>query len=470
MNMESLKLESFSVAFANRTVLNELFLTLPATGMTVLVGPSGGGKSTLLRTLAGANDGHASMRVTGRITVAGVEHPDLASIPADQRPGLVRQNVRFLIDTVRENLVTALPNRASLRRPEQDDIITGHLERLGLDELRSHLTTSVSDLPIVAQRLLALARITLADPAILLVDEATASLADADANLVLTHLRRQAEERAVLFVTHHKGHARLVGGATCLLNGGRIVTAAPTHEFFEAPTHVAARQFVETGGCVPEPTEEAKQEVALDASIGQDVGVEPSASAESVAAPAGRGPRHFYWGVNGVLGGLPRPGIFQDVGDDLDALQRVKVTTLVTLEEWESVPRQEVEKRGMELVHFPINDMKAPDVDEAQRFCAETEARLRERGVVALHCRAGNGRTGTMLAAMLIHRNVSACEALERIRSVNPKAVESDVQVRFLEAFERHVRAVAVAQPGAPANAASVVSNVGGANGSGPQR
>lgn len=440
--MPALRLESFSVAFSDRTILNDVSLSLAATGATVLVGPSGGGKSTLLRTLSGANDGHASMRIDGTVTVGGVRYRDLATIPPEQRPGLVRQNVRFLIDTVRENLVTALPNRAALLRVEQDDVIVAHLERLGLSELVAQLATSVAELPIVSQRLLALARITLAEPAVLLVDEATASLPDADAERVLSLLRHQAESRAVLFVTHHQGHARSIGGTTCLLNGGRVVALAPTAEFFDAPVAAPVRQFVETGGCtfdtsLVEPNQDDIGEPTANGADAEGADVtDPVASARSAA----RGPRHFYWALRGSLGGLPRPGIFQDVEHDLEALERVNVTTLVTLEEWESVSRRDVERRGMQLIHFPIVDMKAPDVEEALRMCAELDVRMRQQEVVALHCRAGNGRTGTMLAAMLIYRNTPACDALECVRSVNPKAVESDEQVRFLESFERCVK------------------------------
>lgn len=438
--MNAFELDSFSVAFAGRVVLDSISLALPKTGMNVLVGPSGGGKSTLLRTLAGANDGHTSMCVTGSVVIGGVRYDSLSSVAHERRPGLVRQNVKFLIDTVRENLAAALPNRGSLQRPEQDAIIVEHLRHMGLSALIDRLGASVADLPVVTQRLLALTRVTLTSPTVLLVDEVTAGLADADSELLLRQLRAQAERCAVVFVTHHQGHARTAGGTTYLLCGGRILSAAPTKHFFEAPEDVHARRFVETGGCsVAGDTVPADDTVDEASALGSEQ-VPPQAPPFVRAESAARGPRHFYWVVRGGLGGLPRPGIFQDVGHDLDGLERVRVKTLVTLEEWESVPRGEVEARGMALVHFPIDDMGAPSLEAAYRMCADVESRLRSGDVVALHCRAGNGRTGTMLAAQLIYQDTPACEALERVRSVNPKAVESDAQVRFLEAFERYVK------------------------------
>lgn len=60
--------------------------------------------------------------------------------------------------------------------------------------------------------------------------------------------------------------------------------------------------------------------------------------------------------------------------------------------------------------------------------------------VVAFHCRAGLGRTGTLLACQLIWSGERAIRAIERVRQINPRAIQSDEQVAFLRAFELAVR------------------------------
>lgn len=440
--MDALQLDGFSVAFGDRVILKDVRLVVPHTGVSIVVGPSGSGKSTLLRTLSGANDGHTAMRATGRITLRGIQYENLSQVPMSLRPGLVRQNLRFLIDTVRENLAAALPNRSSLERVAQDASIVKHLERLGLSELIVSLNRSVSDLDLVTQRLLGLARATLSEPAVLLVDEATAGLVESDAQRVIEQLVRQADERGVLFVTHNQSHARAVGGTTFLLNEGATIESSPTHEFFGNAQSTMVRHFVRTGGCVVPA--DAAEDPGFASLPTTDAGSTKASAPAINAEPSRRGPRNFFWVISGQLGGLPRPGIFQDLEHDLDGLIRVRVQTLVTLEEWESVPRDQLASRGIEALHFPIVDMRSPTLEAATRMCAELERRLLAGRTVAVHCRAGNGRTGTILAAQLIYRKTPACEALERVRSVNPKAVESSEQVSFLQAFEAHLRRASV--------------------------
>jgi atypical dual specificity phosphatase len=422
--------------------------------MSVLVGPSGGGKSTLLRTLSGANDGHAALVTEGTVGLGQVRYAALDAIPPHLRPGLVRQNVKFLIDTVRENLVSALPNRSSLRRAAQDEVILEQLDRLGLSGLIERLGTAVADLPLVEQRLLAIARITLGKPNVLLVDEPTANLPAEAADRILEALRREALERSVLFVTHHQGHAIQAGGTTYLLAFGTIVAEALSATFFAYPPGELARRFVATGGCARPESEVDAAEVAspgpfalspsaqpaVSASLESSVDVVPLQIDMPLPESSSRGPRRFFWVIRGRLGGLPRPGIFEDLANDLDGLERVRVRTLVTLEEWESVPRSEVTSRGLELIHFPINDMEAPSLDSALYLCRQIEERLDRKGTVAFHCRGGNGRTGLMLAAQLVFQNIPACEALEIVRSVNPRAIESPAQVSFLAQFERYLK------------------------------
>lgn len=83
--------------------------------------------------------------------------------------------------------------------------------------------------------------------------------------------------------------------------------------------------------------------------------------------------------------------------------------------------------------------MKAPDVDQAVRICKTIENEIMEGRVVAVHCRAGMGRTGTVLACYLIWKGDDAIDALEKVRGVEPRWVQSMEQVEFLQMFEDHL-------------------------------
>lgn len=411
----ALGLRSFGVAFGEQVILHDVSFELAATGMTVLVGPAGSGKSTLLRTLAGLNDNHPSLTTWG--TVALGDMPLVGGQTAGlQRPALVMQHARFFLDTVRENLVSALPNRAALEQLDQTRVVTERLRACGLGGLAAHLPASAVDLPLGVQRQLAIARALVPEPRVLFADEPMAGLDDDDAIEIIAMLRLQAYERAVVLVTHNQRFALAAGGTTMLLAGGRIQEIAATQAFFAAPRTELARVFLRTGGCVaaPAPHEGPVPEETPSRFLG---------------------PRGFFWALPGRLGGTPRPGIIDELDQDLEGLRRLGVTVLVTLEEVATVAPEALATLGIESLHFPVADMGAPELVAALRLSGRIAAWMGRGEVVAVHCRAGLGRTGTILACQLIAGGMTAQVALDAIRAVNPGCVQSLAQIEFLRLF-----------------------------------
>ena len=142
-----LELDGFGVAFGERAVLRSVSFSLPRRGCTALLGPSGTGKSTLLRTLAGFNDANPSLRTWGEVRFG---EPAGAGVGA--RPALVMQKPQLLVSSVMENLVCELPNRSGLRQTEQNELVRLALERYGLEPvLRPRLNDKVIGCPVQEQ-------------------------------------------------------------------------------------------------------------------------------------------------------------------------------------------------------------------------------------------------------------------------------------------------------------------------------
>jgi atypical dual specificity phosphatase len=432
-----IRFRAFGVSFGEQVVLADVTFDIPRIGLTVLVGPAGSGKSTLVRTIAGLNESHPSLSTWGAALFDGsplrLVRP---AAPGEVRRGVgfVMQHARFFVDSVRENLVSALPDRSRMERRAQTRHVTALLAHHNLGELERRLDEDVTGLSTQLQRRLAVVRALVSEPSILVADEPTAGLDESEAIDLLAMLRVQARERAVLFVTHHQRFAQIAGGTTVLLASGRVQETAPTAVFFRSPRTEAGQGFVRTGGC-PSPSPVAHTE-DLESSA------PPPASlpVEAMARSRFEGPRGFFWVWPGRLGGLPRPGIVEPAQEDLAALKRLGVTTMVTLEETPTIAGPALEHAEMSSIHFPIIDMGVPAVADAEVFCRDLHARIEAGEVVALHCRAGLGRTGTMLAAMLVYAGEPARAAIERVRRLNPRSIQSGAQVEFLSVFEGSLR------------------------------
>lgn len=436
-----LELRDFRVAFGERVVLQGLTLQMQHPCLSIL-GHAGAGKSTLLRTLAGLNDAQPELKIQGEALYLG---RPLGSGP---RPWLVGQKARLLLSTVVENVAQALQSRDRMRPAEQREVV-GSLVRETLGPAAPSLDARVFDLPLGVQRCLAILRGIAAGARLVMVDEPTAGLEAEEKGQILDLLRRVSRSRGVLLVTHHIGDARTLGGDMLLLVGGRPVEQAPIDRFLAEPRTAAGRRFLETGTCYfeGEPAadeaagdgadEASADEASAGAGADEDEGEAPPERAAPVApAPA----KYLHWVIPGRLLGMPRPGVVRDVDDDLGTLKRMGVTVVVCLEETRTVPEEALTRHGMRLEHVPIDDMGAPSIAAARAACESIHAHLGAGQVVAVHCLGGAGRTGLMLAAYFILLGSSALDALESVRSVQPRFVQSDVQVEFLSSFELECR------------------------------
>lgn len=423
MDNTILSLRGFGVAFGERTILSAVDLDVRERQICVLLGPSGTGKSTLLRTIAGFNDANPSLRTWGDAEYLG------QSLSESLRPAMVSQSARLMMATVLENIVHELPERSSLSNMQQRDLACRLLEHAGLPELQDRLDEPVVQLTLAEQRYIATIRLAAAGPPLLLLDEPTTGLSPDESKRFLSYLLREGMQRAILIVLHNQEQARLLGGDAALLAGGVIQAASASDEFFSAPCSAAAKDFIRTGSCsVPSPDATAES-LCPDAPPPPPL---PKAAQEYVSDAFG--PRGFLWLKKGRLAGTPRPGIVHDIDYDLKALKRVGITYLITLTQ--TPPEVEaLERHNIHNIWVPVEDMSVPSTVEAVKLCQDIERLLADDENIAVHCRAGLGRTGTLLAAYLIWEGQSALSALETVRRVEPRWVQSEAQVQFLEKF-----------------------------------
>ncbi len=152
--------------------------------------------------------------------------------------------------------------------------------------------------------------------------------------------------------------------------------------------------------------------------------------------------RPFYWVIPGKLAGMPFPQLDprrQRAGgagptayaDDLPVLHAAGIQGIASLVEHPAVEGVYA-GAGFSALSLPISDGFAPTRRQVEEFVTFVDD-LNARGqAVAVHCHAGLGRTGTMLAAYLITKGSSAAEAIDQVRAAQPSAIETRRQVEFL--------------------------------------
>jgi atypical dual specificity phosphatase len=147
-------------------------------------------------------------------------------------------------------------------------------------------------------------------------------------------------------------------------------------------------------------------------------------------------PPNFSWLIEGELAGMAQP----EPGGELDELVGHGIGAIVSLTEQPLAPDSLLE-RGLQYLHVPVPDMTAPPAADLDRAIDFARRCIAEGRPVAVHCRAGQGRTGTVLACYLVGQGHTADEALDMVRRRRPGSVETPSQEQAVHDYARHHRA-----------------------------
>ena len=143
-------------------------------------------------------------------------------------------------------------------------------------------------------------------------------------------------------------------------------------------------------------------------------------------------PPGFSWIEKPLLAAMARP----EGPEDLEWLRQQGIELLLSLTE--DPPRRDwVNSAGLLLVHEPLIDMEAATEEQLNR-CVATIVKAHERKMgVAVHCGAGLGRTGMVLACYFIDKGLNASNAMARVRRLRPGSIETKEQEDAIVQFHR---------------------------------
>lgn len=231
-----LSLSGISKQFDEKTVLDELSLTIDDGEFITLLGPSGCGKTTLLRMMAGFE-----LPDKGTVTLSGV---DITQTPPEKRPlNTVFQNYAlFPHMSVFDNVAYGL----KMEKRSKADIQERVEEALAMVQLEDFAKRKPHQLSGGQQQRVAIARAVVKRPKMLLLDEPLSALDYKLRRTMQVELKRLQRELGItfVFVTHDQEEALSMSDRIVVLKDGRIQQLGTPREVYERPANVFTARFV----------------------------------------------------------------------------------------------------------------------------------------------------------------------------------------------------------------------------------
>lgn len=235
-----LSLQNVVKRFGAHTVLDRVSLELDGVHCLALIGPSGGGKSTLLRIIAGLE-----YPTVGCVALNGrpIEYHDEALLRHRRSIGTVFQAFNLFPHlTALRNITLPLEKVHGRTKAEALDLAEGTLRRF---QLLDHSHKKPAELSGGQRQRVAIARAIAIKPQVVLLDEPTSALDPEMTAEVLELIEELKQEgRDLVLVTHEMGFARRLADRVALLAEGRIAELGPPEQLFGAPESEVTKGFL----------------------------------------------------------------------------------------------------------------------------------------------------------------------------------------------------------------------------------
>lgn len=234
-----IKIENLTKQFKDNVVLHDINLEIQENEVVVLIGPSGGGKSTLLRCINRLEE-----PTSGHVYIDGVdlEDPNIDINKKREKMGMVFQQFNlFPHKTALENITIAPINLGIYDKTTAEKIGLDLLEVVNLSDKAQEYPANLSG---GQKQRVAIARALAMEPEVMLFDEPTSALDPEMIREVLDVIRGLVGKVTMVIVTHEMNFAKEVGTRLMFLDGGEIVEDRAPKDFFEDPQTDRAKDFL----------------------------------------------------------------------------------------------------------------------------------------------------------------------------------------------------------------------------------
>ena len=227
--------------------LQDVTLDIPANAISVLFGPAGGGKSTLLRVLNRLNDLTDVVKLEGKVLLDGenILDPKTDVIALRRRVGMVFARPVVLPMSIRENLTYGLELAGERRKSLLDQAVERSLNQSALwEEVKDRLGDPAVALSGGQQQRLCIARVLALEPEVILLDEPTSGLDPISTGKVEESLQKLKQTYTILLVPHSVQQAARTADYAAFFLQGQLVECAPGRNLFTQPQDKRTEDYV----------------------------------------------------------------------------------------------------------------------------------------------------------------------------------------------------------------------------------
>jgi atypical dual specificity phosphatase len=167
-------------------------------------------------------------------------------------------------------------------------------------------------------------------------------------------------------------------------------------------------------------------------------------------------PTNFSWVINNQLAGSGLPLSYNQfmwlVNHGIETIVTVREIPLpvqwLTVTDAKNSSANNGNLKKVNYLHLWVEDYHSPSIDEIDSTIKFIENQIEvEKRSVLVHCAAGRGRTGTILGAYLLKKqNISAKEAINRIRKLRPGSIQTDSQEKSIHEYEKYLKDISANQ------------------------
>jgi phosphate transport system ATP-binding protein len=242
-----LKVVNLDVYYGSFHAIKHGDLDVPERRVTALIGPSGCGKSTFLRALNRMHDLTPGARVTGQVTLDGMDiyAPTVDPVAVRHRIGMVFQRPNPFPKSIFENVVYGPKIHGERDRKRLMEICERSLRSAAIwDEVKDRLSKSALELSGGQQQRLCIARVLAVEPEVILMDEPASALDPIATSKIEDHIGALKSDYTVVIVTHSMQQAARISDFTTFFLLGELIEVGTTSEIFTRPRDKRTEDYI----------------------------------------------------------------------------------------------------------------------------------------------------------------------------------------------------------------------------------